>query len=79
MKNAARNYWDVGYGAAGFVIMRKNDELNDNEYLLTLRSQDVLEPGTWGIPGGRVEAGENPYEAAERETEEELGSLPMLR
>lgn len=77
-RNTTRNYWDVGYGAAGLVITRKNEELKENEYLLTLRSQDVLEPGTWGIPGGRVEAGENPFEAAERETEEELGFLPTF-
>jgi 8-oxo-dGTP pyrophosphatase MutT (NUDIX family) len=33
----------------------------------------VNEPGTWGIPGGRVDDGEEPHEAAIRELEEEAG------
>lgn len=41
--------------------------------LLTLRSSEVLEPGTWGIPGGRCEDGESPAETAVREMREELG------
>lgn len=41
--------------------------------LLLLRSEWVTEPGTWGIPGGAIEDGENPFEAALRETQEEIG------
>lgn len=41
--------------------------------LLTLRSQEVLEPGTWGIPGGRMEPNETAEDAAVREMREELG------
>lgn len=42
-------------------------------FMIGLRSQDVLEPGTWGVFGGRVEEGENPRVAAEREFREETG------
>jgi septum formation protein len=40
--------------------------------LLLLRSRHVTEPGTWGIPGGAVEDGEDPFDSALRETEEEM-------
>lgn len=32
-----------------------------------------IQPGTWGIPAGKVEAGETPLQAAIRETREEVG------
>lgn len=31
----------------------------------------------WGIPKGRIEGDESPYDAAIRETQEELGQLPL--
>ena len=31
----------------------------------------------WGIPKGRIEDGETPYDAAIREVQEELGQLPL--
>ena len=40
--------------------------------LLLLRSKHVTEGGTWGIPGGAVEEGEDPFDSALRETEEEM-------
>jgi len=39
--------------------------------LLVLRSQDVTEPGTWGLPGGKIEPSEKPLPAALRELREE--------
>ena len=39
---------------------------------LTLRSADVVEPHTWGLPGGKMEPGETPAEAALREMREEI-------
>lgn len=44
--------------------------------LLALRSLEVNESHTWGVPGGKVDPGERPYEAALREVREELGSVP---
>jgi uncharacterized protein len=50
--------------------------MDDNTVLLAKRSQSVSEPGTWGVPGGTLEPGENTVQAAKREAIEELGSLP---
>lgn len=46
--------------------------------LLQLRDRDLPPgrwPGTWGLPGGRLDPGESPDEAAFREFEEETGHL----
>jgi 8-oxo-dGTP pyrophosphatase MutT (NUDIX family)/predicted ABC-type ATPase len=47
--------------------------------LLAQRSMAISQGGTWGIPGGAVEAGESALVAATRETEEELGGLPPMQ
>lgn len=65
---ATRAYW--GRRAAGIAFYCPDDAT----ILLVLRSANVNEPGTWGFPGGRVEPGEHPFEAAVREVSEELGS-----
>jgi 8-oxo-dGTP pyrophosphatase MutT (NUDIX family) len=44
-------------------------------YLYLLRN-DSKHPGTWGLPGGKIESGESLLEAMHRECEEELGSMP---
>ena len=44
-------------------------------YLYLLRN-DVKNPGTWGLPGGKAEVGESLLTAIQRECEEELGSMP---
>ena len=44
------------------------------EIVLELRSRNLRRsPGEVGFPGGRVEAGESPWQTALREMEEELG------
>jgi len=44
-------------------------------YLYLLRN-DERHPGAWGLPGGKVEAGETLLGAMERECTEELGHFP---
>ena len=46
-----------------------------NRYLYLLRN-DVKNPGCWGLPGGKVDAGENLQEALTRECTEEIGIWP---
>lgn len=57
-------------GAAGLLLV------HDGRYLLTLRSEYVHQPGVWSLPGGAIEPGETPEDAAARETLEELGGVP---
>ena len=47
-------------------------------YLYLLRN-DIKHPGAWGLPGGKVEAGETLLGGMERECQEELGSFPDYR
>lgn len=42
-------------------------------WVMEKRSKDVMYSGTWGLPGGAVEDGEEPAEAARRELAEEVG------
>ena len=49
--------------------------LNTGRYLYLLRNDD-RHPGTWGLPGGKLEAGETLLGGMERECIEELGSFP---
>jgi 8-oxo-dGTP diphosphatase len=43
------------------------------EVLLLQRHSDDLGGGLWCLPGGRMDAGEQPYETALREVQEETG------
>jgi 8-oxo-dGTP pyrophosphatase MutT (NUDIX family) len=49
--------------------------LDTQRYLYLLRN-DPRHPGTWGLPGGKVDAGETLIDAIRRECEEEIGSMP---
>lgn len=44
-------------------------------YLYLLRN-DAKHPGSWGLPGGKIETGETLLGGMERECCEELGSFP---
>jgi len=44
-------------------------------YLYLLRN-DAKNPGTWGLPGGKVESNETLIECITRECQEELGVMP---
>lgn len=58
------------YGAAGLLLAR------DATVLLQLRAGWAHHGGTWSIPGGALERGESPVEAALRESHEELAVAP---
>lgn len=53
------------------AIMRKSDE--GFQVLLGLRGPNCGNPGTWGLPGGGVDSGEDLFQAVIREAEEETG------
>lgn len=48
---------------------------NTNRFLYLLRN-DSKNPNNWGIPGGKIEAGETLLEGLERECIEEIGTFP---
>ena len=56
------------------MIRARNPENDKLHYLLQKRGKD----GTWGVPGGKTHVGEDPWDAAFRETTEEIGKLPPL-
>jgi len=61
--------------AAGILLV----EPSRQSVFLVRRSPLVSEPGTWANPGGVVESGEHPMDAAIRETDEETGlHVPRL-
>lgn len=49
--------------------------LDTQRYLYLLRN-DTRHPSTWGLPGGKAEAGESLLDAMQRECREELGMFP---
>ena len=55
------------YGAAGLLLAR------DATVLLQLRAGWAHQGGTWSVPGGAIDSGETPTQAALRESHEELG------
>lgn len=50
---------------------------NTNRYFYLMRN-DVKNPFTWGLPGGKVEYNESLHQAIERECIEELGFMPEI-
>lgn len=62
---------DVSREYAVLIPLWKGD--SDWEILFETRSDFISQPGEISFPGGRVEPGESPQEAAVRETCEELG------
>jgi 8-oxo-dGTP pyrophosphatase MutT (NUDIX family) len=49
--------------------------INTRRYLYLMRN-DLKHPGSWGLPGGRVETGETLLAAMNRECCEEMGFVP---
>ena len=63
--NPGKDYIGVGVGA--FIVN------GSNEFLMLLRAKDSkVEPGTWMIPGGKVEFNERMADAVKREIKEEI-------
>ena len=60
------------YGAAGLLLT----DPARTAVLLQKRSVHVHNGGTWSVPGGAIERGESPREAALREAHEEAGLDP---
>lgn len=69
---SGNTYWGP-LGAAGILFHHPET----NTYLLGHRSPEVHHGDTWGIPGGALDPGESPYQAALREAEEEFGHVPQ--
>lgn len=59
--------------AAGILYMAR-----DGRVLLVQRSAEGDHAGEWGTPGGKIEPGETPAQAAIREAQEEVGADPAL-
>ena len=58
----------IGVGVGAFILNGKN------ELLMLLRAKDSrVEPGTWMIPGGKVEFNEKMADTVKREAGEEIG------
>lgn len=49
--------------------------IDTRRYLYLMRN-DSKHPDSWGLPGGRIEAGETLIQAIDRECQEELGRMP---
>jgi mutator protein MutT len=63
----------AGRKAAAVAVVVVEDE-NGTGILLTTRAEGLrAHPGQWALPGGRLDAGETPEDAARRELSEELG------
>ena len=54
---------------------------NENNELLIMRRRpnDPHAPGTWDIPGGRIDPGEDPFAGLAREVQEEAGLVVDIR
>lgn len=62
--------------AAALLLYRPDDA----KVLVVKRSMEMAtNPGIWGFPAGKVEASEKPIDAAVREFQEEMGSVPFMR
>lgn len=62
------------FGAAG-LLLRHRDAGGDAWYFLARRAAVTHQGGTWAIPGGALDEGEDAIEGALREFREEIGDL----
>ena len=59
------------YGAAGILVRHLDGDTP--WYFLARRSEHTHRGGTWAIPGGALDLGEEPLDGARREFVEEIG------
>ena len=59
------------FGAAGVLVRHVDGD--DHWYFLARRSEYTHRGGTWAVPGGALDEGETPLDAALREFSEEIG------
>jgi 8-oxo-dGTP pyrophosphatase MutT (NUDIX family) len=60
--------------AVAITLLETNDALGETAFLLTGRAPNLrAHGGQWALPGGRIDKGETPVEAALRELGEEVG------
>lgn len=71
-RNIPRRHLESGTLKAVGVWFLSQDT---GRYLYLLRN-DAKHPGSWGLPGGKIETGETLLGGMERECVEELGSFP---
>lgn len=57
---------EPGIAVKAFIVNEKKEVL-----ILRRRKDDVHRPGTWDIPGGRLNQGESPFDGMKREVKEE--------
>ncbi len=70
-----RVMWGL-FGAAGLLLRHDNADGLDH-YLLARRASWVHRGnGEWSVPGGAIDAHEDPVTAALREFDEEIGAVP---
>ena len=64
------------YGAAGMLLCHRESS-GAESFLLARRSEWVHGGnGLWSVPGGAIDAHEDPVQAALREFDEEIGAVP---
>ena len=70
--DCGRTHWGF-FGAAGLFLVRRNEYGEVTHIVLQHRAGWSDGGNTWGIPGGALSFGEEPIDAALRESKEEAG------
>lgn len=72
----SKSHPDDDPSMVAFILFRSRDD-GKEVYFLQKRGQDMNNPGSWGLPGGTSRHGEEPWKAAVRETQEEIGDFTL--